>query len=372
MPSKAKRRRHYRKKTRKVRRTGLKRRKTKKIYSGGGWDEMPIEYNDGNPRIVEPLLNPLLHNYYYDENGEKKEYDKIQYIHKWNTINKNKFENYVRETFTADPEVFLASKISQKFTSGPKYRLILDTDPGCDDSLFIASCISSVYLLQQQQNINIKIRGITIVYGNNNDVKILARAAARILLECKVDTKLKKVLSKNFKLVMGNSLPGKDSPGTFVHGEFGLGNVNPDYEWKTKIDDFLKTYGLITWEKNKAAAFIKKTLKEASEKNEEIYILAVGPLTNISDTFNLITNDDFNTVTTNLKELVIMGGSVGMGNTAPLVEANWMNDPSAVDNVLTKFKGKITWVPLNFTHQLNIIRVVEYFKEIIINNISIE
>jgi inosine-uridine nucleoside N-ribohydrolase len=245
--------------------------------------------------------------------------------------------------------------------------LILDTDPGCDDSLFIACCISSVYLLRQKK-IDIEIRGITIVYGNNNSVEILARAAARILLECKVDTKLKEVLSDNFKLVMGNSLPGKDSPGTFVHGKFGLGNVNPDEndEWKSKIDAFLKTYGSPRKTKNNdAAEFIKKTLKEASENNEKIYILAVGPLTNISDTFNLLTDDPDGKIQSNLKELVIMGGSVGMGNTAPLVEANWMNDPSAVHNVLTIFKGKITWVPLNFTHQLNIIRVVEYFKEII-------
>lgn len=369
MPSKAKRRRHSRKKTRKLRRTGLKRRKTKKNYSGGQ-GEMPIKYESGKLRIVKPLLNPLLHNYYYNDKGEKQDYgNKIPYIDKWNkTVKSGKaeFEEYVTNTFMVDPEVFLASKISQKFTIGPKYRLILDTDPGCDDSLFIACCISSVYLLRQQK-IDIKIRGITIVYGNNNSVELLARAAARILLECKVDTNLKDVLSKNFKLVMGNSLPGKDSPGTFVHGEFGLGNVNPDEndEWKTKIDAFLRKYGSNKTKNNNAAEFIKETLQKATKPNEEIYILAVGPLTNISDTFNLLTDDSDGKIQSNLKELVIMGGSVGMGNTAPLVEANWMNDPSAVDNVLKKFQGKITWVPLNFTHQLNIIRVVEYFKELI-------
>jgi inosine-uridine nucleoside N-ribohydrolase len=265
---------------------------------------------------------------------------------------------------------FLLNLINKEYyTPGKSYRIILDTDPGCDDSFFLACCIACVKLLNSQQ-IDIKICGITIVHGNNSNIEILTNAAARILIETKA-LELG-VLTEDFMLIPGlfhtidGGKPGEN--GTYVHGKFGLGFVTHSDEMIKLINAFRRKY---TFKKssfdiqfdlktvdnpneNNAALFIYDKLRQKKE-NEEYIILAVGPLSNIARACQFDEGKSY--MTNNLSKFVIMGGSLEMGNVKPLAEANWMNDANAVQLCLKKIKN-IVCVPLNFTHQINIIRII--------------
>lgn len=79
-------------------------------------------------------------------------------------------------------------------------------------------------------------------------------------------------------------------------------------------------------ERQHACSYIIETLINAEEK---ITIIAVAPLTNIGMALRMEPG-----IAENIKEIVVMGGSVDGGNRTPAAEANFYDDPEAAQIVL--------------------------------------
>ncbi|CAF1035158.1 unnamed protein product [Adineta steineri] len=205
-------------------------------------------------------------------------------------------------------------------------RIILDCDPGVDDSIAILLALSSPE--------EITIEGITIVMGNHNDIDLLSSNACLLLDMCQ--------MSSNIPIIKGANKPLTHAyhghSGIKVHSENGIGNIKHPIEYLNKTP--LEKYS------NKSAAqFI---VEHVLNNPGEITLCAIGPLTNIA----LAVSIGGHSFIKSVKKLVIMGGSIGgLGNKTVAAEANLANDPHAGKIVFDAFSD-ITMVGLNCTKQL--------------------
>jgi purine nucleosidase len=172
-------------------------------------------------------------------------------------------------------------------------RIIIDTDPGVDDSMAILFAFQSP---------EVQVEGLTTVFGNNH-VDIMTTNALRLLeLADRTDIPV---------------APGAGKPltrpytgeGHRIHGRNGLGDVEFP-EPKIKPDN------------RRAAEYIIETVMA---NPGEITLVPVGPLTNIALAASLEPR-----IAENVREVVIMGGAANVpGNASPVAEANIRNDPEA-------------------------------------------
>jgi len=192
-------------------------------------------------------------------------------------------------------------------------RILIDTDPGIDDSLAILLALASPEL---------SLEGVSVVHGNcsleqatKNGLSILELANA-----------------SHIPLAVGCELPLVQpsllAPET--HGNTGLGYAKlPEPQTKPIVQhgsDFL----------------IEKIMSNPGE----FTLVAVGPLTNVA----LAIRKEPRVVDA-LKEIIIMGGAIRHeGNTTALAEFNTYVDPHATHIV---FHAGIptTLVPLDVTYQ---------------------
>lgn len=177
-------------------------------------------------------------------------------------------------------------------------KVILDTDPGIDDTLAIAVALASSEL---------DVIAISTVYGNVS----LAHTSENARLICDI-------LEKDVPIYSGASKPlVKIKPdASAIHGSDGLGNLRDKYRnqvesLNTVTEGLYNTYNLI---------------KNSTEK---ITIIAVGPLTNIA---TLLLFDP--SIKDNIEEIQIMGGGINRGNVNELSEFNFFSDAEAVEIVL--------------------------------------
>ena len=196
-----------------------------------------------------------------------------------------------------------------------KKKIIIDTDPGIDDTMAIYFALMSSKL---------DVLGLTTVYGNTSNIQGTENAL-RILEKAK---------RNDLTVHTGSSKPlateylGK---GEVVHGLDGQGNSN-------LIKPRLKS------SKINAVDFLKNKI---NEHPEEITIVPIGPLTNIAHLF--IQNKG---IDKKISEIVLMGGNaLSKGNASPAAEANIKNDPEAADIVFSS-NAKITMVGLDVTNKV--------------------
>ncbi len=197
-----------------------------------------------------------------------------------------------------------------------KRKVIIDCDPGIDDSLALMLALKSEAL---------EVVGITIVCGN-----------------CPVEMgfeNTKKILHKMNRLdvpiFMGASRPLKKPyiDALDTHGTDGLGEsfleAIPGYQQDQSAIDFLKTY----------------------PKKEKVSILAIGPLSNLA---HLIQEDEEAFVA--IDEIISMGGAYRIhGNCSPVAEYNYWCDPHAAQIVYQtalKHHKKIHMVGLDVTRKI--------------------
>ncbi|CAI9097773.1 OLC1v1034260C2 [Oldenlandia corymbosa var. corymbosa] len=201
--------------------------------------------------------------------------------------------------------------------SGVKKRekLIIDTDPGIDDSMAI---------LMAYQSPELEILGLTTIFGN-----VTTENATRNAL-------LLSEIAGCPGIPVAEGSPGPLKGGIprvadFVHGKDGLGNIFiPPPETK-KIEKL-------------ASAFL---VDKVSEYPGEVTILALGPLTNLA----LAVKRD-STFASKVKRIVVLGGSFfALGNVNPAAEANIYGDPEAADVVFTS-GANIDVIGLNITTQV--------------------
>ena len=192
-------------------------------------------------------------------------------------------------------------------------KILIDTDPGIDDSLAILLALASPEL---------SLEGVSVVHGNcsleqatRNGLSVLELARATHI-----------PLAKGCELPLVQ--PSLLAPET--HGNTGLGyaklpepRIKPTSQHGT---DFL----------------IERILSSPGE----ITLVAVGPLTNVA----LAIRKEPRIVGA-LKELVIMGGAIRYeGNTTALAEFNTFVDPHAA-HIVYHAGIPTTLVPLDVTYQ---------------------
>lgn len=176
-------------------------------------------------------------------------------------------------------------------------KIIIDTDPGVDDTMAILFALRSPEL---------EVVGLSSIFGNGFIETTTQNALRLVELEN----------NHHIPVAKGASVPLVDPPrsmGMHVHGEDGMGGANPPPP-KGEVVDV------------PAAQFI---VNEVMSHPGEITLVPVGPLTNIALALRLEPR-----IVDMVEEVVIMGGSVyAGGNASPVAEANIMNDPHAAQIV---------------------------------------
>ncbi|XP_059443054.1 uridine nucleosidase 1-like isoform X2 [Corylus avellana] len=194
-------------------------------------------------------------------------------------------------------------------------KLIIDTDPGIDDSIAI---------LMAFQSPELEILGLTTIFGN-----VTTEDATRnALLLCEIAG------FPGVPVAEGSSEPlkrGRPPAAYFIHGSDGLGNA------------FLPPPEVKKIEMSGSEFMVDKV----SECPGEVSILALGPLTNLA----LAIKRDSSFVS-KVKNIVILGGAfLVLGNINPAAEANIYGDPEAADVVFTS-GANIVVVGINITTQV--------------------
>ncbi len=202
------------------------------------------------------------------------------------------------------------------------HKVILDTDPGIDDTMAIAYALSHP---------DIELLGLTTVFGNVSIEK--STRNAQFVLQ---------VLGANtVDVAAGTSVPIVQSPmpyAEFVHGEDGLGNCHDASLAFDAGAAHAKLHSL------DAADYI---IDQAKLYPGEISLIAVGPLSNIA-----IALQREPRLPELVQQLIIMGGTViEPGNVSPVTEANFLGDPHAADVVLAA-SWPATIVGLDVTHKI--------------------
>lgn len=191
-------------------------------------------------------------------------------------------------------------------------KVIIDCDPGIDDSLAIMMALSLKEL---------DVIGITIVSGNVINTKGYKNALKVLKLMDRLD----------IPVYLGEENPIKRELITAedTHGEDGLGETGYD-EVNTEI-----RYG--------AVDFILETARK-----EEISIIAIGPFMNLAEALKR-DKDSFNKIS----EIVSMGGAFkSFGNCSQVAEFNYWVDPDAVQYVFENSDVDLTIVPLDVTRKI--------------------
>lgn len=175
-----------------------------------------------------------------------------------------------------------------------KRSIIIDTDPGHDDTLAIMLALS---------NDELDIKGITTVAGNT-DINHNTNNAIRVLEYFGSDIKVYKGAGKPmFSPFMG---------APEVHGETGLDG--------TSLPNPLRREETIS-----AVEFMEQELKKGKRT-----IIAIGPLTNIATL--LLSAPELKP---QIEEICIMGGATLGGNVTPTAEFNIWQDPEAAHIVFS-------------------------------------
>jgi purine nucleosidase len=192
-------------------------------------------------------------------------------------------------------------------------RIILDTDPGIDDSLAILLALASP---------EITLEGLSVVHGNSSTAQGTINALS--VLELAKASHIPVHMGCDLPLVQPSLL----APET--HGAQGIGYAKlsaPQTQPRAqKGSDFL----------------IEKIMSSPNE----ITLVAIGPLTNIALAIRQEPR-----IVENVKEVFIMGGAMRHeGNTTPLAEFNTFVDPHAA-HIVYHSGMPITLTPLDVTYQ---------------------
>ncbi len=174
-------------------------------------------------------------------------------------------------------------------------KVLLDCDPGHDDAIAI---------MLAEADPSIDLIGVTTVAGNVT-LEHTTRNALRVL---------DMIDRPDIPVAAGRAGPRvRDlSTAAVMHGESGLAGPLPVQPSRAA--------GRMS-----AIEFIERTLEEATEP---VTLVATGPLTNMADVVERLPH-----LHHRIRELVIMGGAVELGNWTPAAEFNIWVDPHAADIV---------------------------------------
>jgi inosine-uridine nucleoside N-ribohydrolase len=184
--------------------------------------------------------------------------------------------------------------------------ILLDCDPGHDDAIALLLALASP---------EVELRGVTTVAGNQTLEKTTANAI-RVLDFVGRD---------DITVAAGADRPLVRAPfvAAYVHGETGLDGPDLPPPQRESLD-------------RHAVDFLAERAAGAT-------LVAVGPLTNVA--LLLARHPDARP-----DRIVLMGGSIGLGNVTPAAEFNIWADPEAAARVFGSGLD-VTMVGLDVTHQ---------------------
>ena len=192
-------------------------------------------------------------------------------------------------------------------------RILIDTDPGIDDSLAILLTLASPEL---------KLEGLSVVHGNCSAEQGTRNALS--VLELAHATGIPVATGTQLPLVQPSLL----APET--HGDSGLGYAKLAPPTARPIVQH-------------ACDFLIERILAAPG---EITLAAIGPLTNVAMAIRKEPR-----IVTAVKEILIMGGAIRHeGNTTPLAEFNTYVDPHAA-HIVFHCGAPITLTPLDVSYQ---------------------
>lgn len=207
-------------------------------------------------------------------------------------------------------------------TNDNRSRIILDCDPGYDDAVAIMLAAGSP---------KIEVLAITTVAGNQSIEKVtknaLRLAAAAGLTTIPVAQGARRPLLKEVKVCPE------------IHGETGLDG--------TSLSD---AYNAEQLDDRPAAQLIVDIIMREPPKT--VTLVPTGPLTNIALAARLEPR-----IVERVKEVVLMGGGVSIGNVKPYAEFNIENDPEAAAIVFAE-PWKVVMVGLDLTYQARAVQAV--------------
>ncbi len=191
-----------------------------------------------------------------------------------------------------------------------RIKMILDCDTGHDDA--IALMIAS-------KHPDIDLLGVTVVAGNQTLDKTLPNTL-HVVQHLGLDVPVYGGMAKPIVKVQ--------EVAEDVHGKSGLdGPVFEELRIKAQPEH--------------AVNYLIRTLMES---DGDITLVPVGPLTNIAMAILLEPR-----IVNKIRQIVLMGGAVGIGNTTPSAEFNIYVDPEAAHIVFSS-GVKITMMPLDLTN----------------------
>ena len=176
-------------------------------------------------------------------------------------------------------------------------RVIIDTDPGIDDTAALLFAFGSPEL---------EIEALTTIFGNVSLERCTRNALAILQAAGRSDIPVYQGVSRSFGL-------GDPPYAPHIHGSDGLGDTNlpvPDIRMQAR---------------NAVFEIVERVLASPGE----ITFIALGRLTNLALAINIAPQ-----IADSLKEVVVMGGAVSApGNVTPVATANIWGDPQAADVV---------------------------------------
>ena len=192
--------------------------------------------------------------------------------------------------------------------------LIIDTDPGIDDTYALALACSSP---------DVDLIGVTTVFGNVG-LANTTRNALRVLALCG---------REDVPVARGADRPlvyPQEHEAEQVHGNDGLSG---------------RAYTLPARKKGVVGTdAVSLMVRLLDSSPEPVTIVPIGPLTNIA-----LLLAAHPSVRSKIERLVIMGGGLDRGNVTAAAEFNIWSDPEAARRVLVEESVPTTLVPLDMT-----------------------
>ena len=194
-------------------------------------------------------------------------------------------------------------------------RVIIDTDPGIDDTAALLFAFGSPAL---------EIEALTTIFGNVSLEQCTRNALTILQVAGRPDIPVYQGVSRSFGL-------GDPPYAPHIHGSDGLGDTNlpiPDIRMQ---------------ERNAVIEIVDRVLASP----DEITFIALGRLTNLALAINIAPQ-----IAESLKEVVVMGGAVSVpGNATPVATANIWGDPQAAD-VVYRSGARIAQVGLDVCREV--------------------
>ena len=194
-------------------------------------------------------------------------------------------------------------------------RVIIDTDPGIDDTAALLFAFGSPEL---------EIEALTTIFGNVSLEQCTRNALTILEAAGRTEIPVYEGVSRSFGL-------GDPPYAPYIHGSDGLGDTS------------LPDPGIVQQSRNAVFEIIERVLASPGE----LTFIALGRLTNLALAVNIAPQ-----VAESLKEVVVMGGAVKVpGNVTPVATANLWGDPQAAD-VVYRSGARIAQVGLDVCREV--------------------